>query len=308
MAGVVFTLIGIGFLLDSLGAWSVDLVYLWPVILIGIGVSFLLGRAKRMRIEEDRSARLAVAEERVRIARELHDIVAHGVSLMTIQIAAARRVAATKPEAADEALANAEQAGRQSLAELRSLLAVLRSADASLGEVSRDPDAADWYEQSPEREAAPTAPQPRLSDIPALVDTLRDAGLDASLEQTGEVPSRVAPSIELAAYRIVQESLTNVVRHAPGARVVVDLDYAPDGIDIVVDALRPRAAPSKPGRERPAQAGACTHDSRSGRAAPTRGRRRRQIHGPAPSRRRRGARPFWFQADPQRRGRLRSGG
>jgi signal transduction histidine kinase len=235
MAGVVFTLIGIGFLLDSLGAWSVDLVYLWPVILIGIGVSFLLGRAKRMRIEEDRSARLAVAEERVRIARELHDIVAHGVSLMTIQIAAARRVAATKPEAADEALANAEQAGRQSLAELRSLLAVLRSADASLGEVSRDPDAADWYEQSPEREAAPTAPQPRLSDIPALVDTLRDAGLDASLEQTGEAPSRVAPSIELAAYRIVQESLTNVVRHAPGARVVVDLDYAPDGIDIVVD-------------------------------------------------------------------------
>src|SRR5688572_8265942 len=132
LAGVVFTLTGLGFLLDSLGAWQLDAVFLWPIILIGIGVSFLLGRARRIRIEEDRSARLAVAEERVRIARELHDIVAHGVSLMTIQIAAARRVARTKPDDADQALANAEHAGRQSLAELRSLLAVLRSANASL--------------------------------------------------------------------------------------------------------------------------------------------------------------------------------
>ena len=116
LAGVFFTLTGVGFLLESLGLWEVDLVYLWPVLLIGIGVSFLLGKARTKRIEEDRSATLAVAEERVRIARELHDIVAHGVSLMTIQIAAARRVATTKPESADQALAAAEQAGRQSLA------------------------------------------------------------------------------------------------------------------------------------------------------------------------------------------------
>ncbi|MEA3077768.1 MAG: hypothetical protein QOF60_2676 [Actinomycetota bacterium] len=232
LAGVVFTLIGVGFLLDSLGVWQVDPVYLWPIILIGIGVSFLLGRARRIRIEEDRSASLAVAEERVRIARELHDIVAHGVSLMTIQIAAARRVARTKPDDADQALSNAEHAGRQSLAELRSLLAVLRSADASLGAASRPYEGAGAAAVS---EVAPTAPLPRLADIRSLVDNLRGAGLDATLEETGALPDRVPPGVELAAYRVVQESLTNVVRHAPNARVVVDVDYAPDGVDIVVD-------------------------------------------------------------------------
>ena len=266
LAGVVFTLTGVGFLLESLGVWRVDLVYLWPVLLIGIGVSFLLGKARTRRIEEDRSATLAVAEERVRIARELHDIVAHGVSLMTIQIAAARRVATTRPEAADQALAAAEQAGRQSLAELRSLLAVLRSADASLGAASR----ADGMGPGPAAattamdENAPTSPLPRLSDIPGLVENLRTAGLDVSLEVTGALPDDVPPGVELASYRVVQESLTNVVRHAPGARVVVDLDYAPDGIDIVVDddgaGLMPvRSAPSGHGlmgmRERVATGG-----------------------------------------------------
>lgn len=233
LAGVFFTLAGVGFLLESLGVWQVDLVYLWPVLLVGIGVSFLLGKARTKRIEEDRSATLAVAEERVRIARELHDIVAHGVSLMTIQIAAARRVATTKPESADQALAAAEQAGRQSLAELRSLLAVLRSADASLGAASRADGA--FTTVIPIDEDAPTSPLPRLSDIPGLVENLRTAGLDVALEVTGSPPAEVPPGVELASYRVVQESLTNVVRHAPGARVVVDLDYAPDGIDIVVD-------------------------------------------------------------------------
>jgi signal transduction histidine kinase len=238
LAGVFFTLAGAGFLLESLGLWTIDLVYLWPVLLIGIGISFLLGRVRQQRLDEDRSASLAVAEERVRIARELHDIVAHGVSLMTIQIAAARRVAATKPDAADQALSAAEQAGRQSLAELRSLLAVLRSADASLGAASARPDSAAAGRSGAATiadEVAPTAPLPRLADLDDLVDNLRLAGLDASLTITGEPPSAVAPGVELACYRVVQESLTNVVRHAPGARVVVDVDYAPDGIDIVVD-------------------------------------------------------------------------
>lgn len=253
LAGVFFTLTGTGFLLESLGAWRLDLVYLWPVLLIGIGISFLLGRARRQRIDEDRTASLTVAEERVRIARELHDIVAHGVSLMTIQIAAARRVAASKPEAADQALAAAEQAGRQSLTELRSLLAVLRSADASLGAAAR-PESPLLTAPTPGAgaadgaEVAPTAPLPRLADLTDLVDNLRLAGLDATLEITGEVPEHVPPGVELACYRVVQESLTNAVRHAPGARVVVDVDYAPDGIDIVVDddgngrvAVRPTA-------------------------------------------------------------------
>ena len=92
----------------------------------------LLGRARRVKLDEDRSAQLAVAEERVRIARELHDIVAHSVSLMTIQIAAARKVGARQPDAAERALAAAERTGRQSLDELRRILAVLRGADASI--------------------------------------------------------------------------------------------------------------------------------------------------------------------------------
>lgn len=250
LAGVFFTLTGVAFLLESLGVWTLDLVYLWPLLLVGIGVAFILGRARTRRIDENRSATLAVAEERVRIARELHDIVAHGVSLMTIQIAAARRVARSKPEAADQALAAAEQAGRQSLTELRSLLAVLRSADDSLGAAARTDGSGAYVPMSPTsaipEPAAPTAPLPKLADISGLVDNLRAAGLDVGVEVTGSAPDRVAPGVELACYRIVQESLTNVVRHAPGARVVVDLDYAPSAIDIVIDddgaglmALRP---------------------------------------------------------------------
>lgn len=241
VGGIVFALLGIGFLLESVGAWRVDLVYLWPLLLIGIGVSFLLGRARRIRIEEDRSAKLAVAEERVRIARELHDIVAHGVSLMTIQIAAARRVAARQPEAADAALAAAEEAGRQSLAELRSLLAVLRSADASLGEVRfdgarwwSDVDGGDGSSGRVADDGAPTTPLPRLADVPDLIDGLRSAGLDVRLEQDGLIPV-LTPAAELTIYRVVQESLTNVVRHADAAQVTVRLRYDHDGVDVLIE-------------------------------------------------------------------------
>ena len=232
VAGVLFAAVGVGFLLEETGLWTVDLVYVWPLALIAIGVAFLLGRARRIQFEEDRSAKLAVAEERVRIARELHDIVAHGVSLMTIQISAARRVASRQPEAADQALAAAEAAGRQSLAELRSLLAVLRSADASLGEARHD--RASDPEPEIDDERAPTAPLPRITDIPELVSNLRNAGLDVALEEEGLIPM-TSPAAELTAYRVVQESLTNVVRHAPGARVRVRMAYEPDTIAVVVE-------------------------------------------------------------------------
>ena len=131
--GTFYFLIGAAFLMDSLGLVRVGPAMLWPLVLIAIGVGMLLRRARRLQVEEDRSAQLAVAEERVRIARELHDIVAHGVSLMTIQITAARRVADTKPDAAETSLAAAEETGRQTLNELNSLLSVLRGADASIG-------------------------------------------------------------------------------------------------------------------------------------------------------------------------------
>ncbi|MDQ1368163.1 MAG: hypothetical protein QOF20_516 [Acidimicrobiaceae bacterium] len=131
--GTFYFLVGAVFLLESLGLVRVGTAMFWPLFLIALGAGTLLRRARRLQVEEDRSAQLAVAEERVRIARELHDIVAHGVSLMTIQIAAARRVADTKPDAAEASLAAAEHTGRQTLSELDSMLSVLRGADASIG-------------------------------------------------------------------------------------------------------------------------------------------------------------------------------
>ncbi len=131
--GTFYFLVGGAFLLDSLGLLRVGPAMFWPLFLIAVGAGMLLRRARRLQVEEDRSAQLAVAEERVRIARELHDIVAHGVSLMTIQITAARRVAASKPDAAAASLSAAEETGRQTLAELDSMLSALRGADASIG-------------------------------------------------------------------------------------------------------------------------------------------------------------------------------
>ena len=132
--GTFFLLLGAAFLLDSFGVFRVTAALFWPLFVISLGAGLLLHRARRMQVEEDRSAQLAVAEERVRIARELHDIVAHGVSLMTIQIAAARRVGAKQArDSATESLEAAEQTGRQTLSELEGMLAVLRGADASIG-------------------------------------------------------------------------------------------------------------------------------------------------------------------------------
>lgn len=229
VAGILFALIGTGFLLESLGVWTVDLVYIWPLCLIAIGIAVLIGRAKRVRIEEGRSAQLAVAEERVRIARELHDIVAHGVSLMTIQITAARRVLTRQPEHADKALLNAEQAGRQAMNELRSILAVLRGADANLEAAAFRPSA-DGV--APNGDV--TAPLPQLAEIPALVDQLHVAGLDVDLDVFGVAPP-APPGTQLAVYRVVQEALTNTVRHAPKASVKVTLTYAVDKIHVSVE-------------------------------------------------------------------------
>ena len=167
--GLFFLLVGLAFVLDGSGALRVSPNDVWPLLLIALGAGTLLNRARRLQVEEDRSAQLAVAEERVRIARELHDIVAHGVSLMTIQIAAARRIAATKPDASEQSLQAAEDTGRQTLSELDSLLAVLRGADASIGAAGGP--AIGWSDDGND----PRRPLPRLADIPTLVGSLHDA-------------------------------------------------------------------------------------------------------------------------------------
>lgn len=152
--------------------------------------------------EED--ARRAVAAERVRIARELHDVVAHSVSVMVVQAGAARRVLDRDRDAAVESLTAIEQTGRQSLSEMRRLLGVLRREDdVSFGR----------------------SPQPSVAAVDALVASTRDAGLDVDLVVEGE-PRPLPPGVDLSAYRIVQEALTNALRHAgpASARVVVRYD------------------------------------------------------------------------------------
>jgi signal transduction histidine kinase len=183
-------------------------------------VAWYIGR--RLRLRQERGAQLLreqaaearriVTEERTRIARELHDVVAHRVSLMTVQAGAAKAVAAQDPAAALQAMAAVEEAGRQALDELRHLLGVLR----------------------PETDLDGLGPQPGLADLPRLVDQIRWAGLDVSLATDGvsaELPARV----DLFAYRIVQEALTNVLKHAgPGAHTDVRLGTDSSGIFIEV--------------------------------------------------------------------------
>ncbi len=170
-------------------------------------------RAAQLEREQESEARRAVAEERTRIARELHDVVAHQVSLMTVQAGAAKTVAGDDPAGALQAMEAVEQAGRQALGELRHLLGVLR----------------------PEAEVDGLGPQPSLADVPGLVEHLREAGLEVALAMDGvqtDLPARV----ELSTYRIVQEALTNVLKHAgPSARTEVRLST--DNHGVVVEVL-----------------------------------------------------------------------
>jgi len=164
-------------------------------------LGLLQERAVRLEQEQTAEARRVVIEERSRIARELHDVVAHRVSLMTVQAGAATTVAERDPKAALQAMKAVESEGRQALSELRHLMGVLR----------------------PESEIGRLDPQPGIVDIPRLIEGLKDAGLDIelSIPATGAgLPARV----DLFAYRIVQEALTNVLKHAgPGARASVGL-------------------------------------------------------------------------------------
>ncbi|MEO1576050.1 MAG: histidine kinase, partial [Pseudomonadota bacterium] len=155
-------------------------------------------RAQHLERERSLEAERAVAAERTRIAREMHDVVAHQVSLMTVQAGAARTITSSDPAAAGDAMAAVETAGRHALSEMRQLLGVLRPADTHDG----------------------LAPQPGVDDLPALVKQVSDVGPRVAFERRGDW-SAVPASIELAVYRIVQETLTNVIKHA-GEDVDVD--------------------------------------------------------------------------------------
>lgn len=169
-------------------------------------------RAEHLERRKTEDAERAVAEERTRIARELHDIVAHQVSLMTVQAGAAKTVARSDPEAAVGAMSAVENAGRQALAEMRHLLDVLRPGGA----------------------VADLGPQPGCADLPRLVAEVNEAGPNVRLETEGVVTGLPA-RVDLAVYRIVQEALTNVLKHAgPGAEAVVRVRASGSGIEIGV--------------------------------------------------------------------------
>ena len=179
--------------------------------------------AKNLELEQarDELARQAVADERVRIARELHDVVAHSMSVIAVQSGMGRMVIATQPEEAARALASIEETSRASLHEMRRILSVLRSSDETEGSLE---------------------PAPTLLDLDHLVDHLRDAGVDVDLEVHGE-RTAVPPGVDLSAYRIVQEALTNVMKHAGPAHAHVTVDYAPALVTVeVVDDGRGAAA------------------------------------------------------------------
>lgn len=170
-------------------------------------------RAARLEEQREADARAAVAEERARIAREMHDVVAHSVSVMVVQAAAARRTLARDPSRASEALETIESTGRDALAEMRRLLGVLRSDD--------DPAADTMH------------PQPGLREVAVLVQQVREAGLPVQLAVTGQARPLTA-GVELTAYRIVQEALTNAIKHAGPTRARVELCFGDETLAVRV--------------------------------------------------------------------------
>jgi signal transduction histidine kinase len=171
--------------------------------------------------EREEQARRALAEERARIARELHDIVAHSVSVMVLQANAGERVAATKPEQAGEHFTAIQATGRQALSELRRLLGVLRGAEGE--EASREP-------------------QPGLAGIERLADQARQSGVETTVHVDGD-PAALPDAVQLSAYRVIQEALTNTLRHAGASRAEIVVRCAARALEVeVVDNGRPATA------------------------------------------------------------------
>jgi signal transduction histidine kinase len=179
-------------------------------------VGFLYRRHKDARAHEERARQLeaareaATAEERARLARELHDIVSHNVGMIAVQATAGDVVFEQDPEKARAALRAIEDGARDALSELRRLLGLLR-----------------------ESEGAGVAPQPTLSELADLVERVRDTGIDVALDQRG-TPQPIDAALELSVYRVVQEALTNIVRHAHATRAWVILHWLSDTLEVEV--------------------------------------------------------------------------
>ena len=175
---------------------------------------FLSAENERLRVEQAEREARAVAEERSRIARELHDVVSHAISVTVLQARGARRTLEADPDAVRRALDAIEQTNTAALSDMRRLLAVLRDTEAEVGAAGREP-------------------QPSLSHLAQLTEHVSESGVPVTVEVLGE-PTDVPPGVDLSAYRIVQEALTNVLKHSAGARVTVSLAYADEALTVTV--------------------------------------------------------------------------
>jgi signal transduction histidine kinase len=209
----------------------------WVIRLQGLAwitpwvAAWLLGaylRTRRLYVqglvrEREERAQVAVAEERARIARELHDVIGHSVSVMTVQASAVRRLMRADQARERAALETVEATGREALAEMRRMVGVLRAPEAG-------PD---------------LAPPPTLDQLNRLLETVRGAGLEVDLRTEGTVVP-LPPGLDLTAYRLVQEALTNTLKHAQARRAEVRLSYHPDALAVTVrdDGCGPPADPS----------------------------------------------------------------
>ena len=233
------------------------LLVLAPVVLVGTAMHLWRQRAgdsqarlQRVQAEQEAATTRALAAERARIAAELHDVVTHNVSVMVVQAGAARRVMATSPAESTAALLAVEESGRTAMIELQHLLGLL-----SPGEGMQLQDAG-------------LRPQPGLGQLRPLLDRVTTAGLPVDLTVTGQ-PGPLQPGTDLAAYRVVQEALTNVLKHTGQARTAVRLDYRPHELVIDVTDDGPQRAGEAYGRGLAPAAGPLSAPSAAGTAGLT---------------------------------------
>jgi signal transduction histidine kinase len=200
-------------------------------------------RLLQQQAEQEATTRRALSQERARIASELHDVVTHNVSMMIVQAGAARQILADEPAEARAALLAVESSGREAMAELRHLLGLLSPPHPEDGAEA---------DTGGTRAGKELRPQPGLGELQALISRVTAAGLPVELH-AGDVPPGLPPGVDLTAFRVIQEALTNVIKHAGKPRTSVSIDYR--GGDLVLEVAdagqqAPAAAPAVPGAGR----------------------------------------------------------